>query len=83
MMKNKMCHRDTLKEDKMKEWLNEWRGTNSEINDLIEFYLDKIVEEFSVERKKAKKYLCEALSRNLIVAEVDSMLNYLHEEENT
>lgn len=65
----------------MKEWLKDWKGTNIEINDLTGYYLDKIEEEFSVDRKTAKKYLCEAFSRNLIVAEVDNMLKYLHEEE--
>lgn len=65
----------------MKEWLKDWKGTNIEINDLTGYYLDKIEEEFSVDRKTAKKYFCEAFSRNLIVAEVDNMLKYLHEEE--
>ncbi len=39
----------------MKEWLKDWKGTNIEIDDLIEYYLDKIEEEYSVDRKTAKK----------------------------
>ena len=41
------------------KWHDEWKGTTAEINDTIEFYLNEIMNEYNVDRKTAKKYLCE------------------------
>ena len=59
------------------KWHDEWKGTTAEINGTIEFYLNEIMNEFDVDRKTAKKYLCEAFSRNNIVSTVKDMYQYL------
>lgn len=59
------------------KWHEEWKGTNEEIKDTVEFYLNEIMNEFDVDRKTAKKYLSEALSRNNIVSTVKDMCEYL------
>ncbi len=59
------------------KWHEEWKGTTTEVNDTIEFYLNEIMNEFNVDRKTAKKYLCAAVSRNSIVSEVKDMCSYL------
>lgn len=64
----------------MSDWRNDWKGTTAEINDLVEYYIDKIMNNYNVDNKTAKKYLCESLSRNVVVAEVEKMLDYLVEE---
>lgn len=64
----------------MSDWMNDWKGTKAEINDLVEYYIDKIMNDYDVDNKTAKKYLCEAFSRNVVVAEIEKMLDYLVEE---
>lgn len=59
------------------KWHEEWKGTNEEVKDTVEFYLNEIMNEFDVDRKMAKKYLSEALSRNNIVSSVKDMCEYL------
>ena len=59
------------------KWHEEWKGTNEEIKDTVEFYLNEIMNEFDVDRKTAKKYLSEALSRNNIVSTIKDMCEYL------
>ena len=59
------------------KWHEEWKGTNEEVKDTVEFYLNEITNEFDVDRKTAKKYLSEALSRNNIVSTVKDMCEYL------
>jgi translation initiation factor 2 beta subunit (eIF-2beta)/eIF-5 len=59
------------------KWHDEWKGTNEEVKDTVDFYLNEIMNEFDVDRKTAKKYLSEALSRNNIVSTVKEMCNYL------
>ena len=59
------------------KWHDEWKGTNEEVKDTVDFYLNEIMNEFDVDRKTAKKYLSEALSRNNIVSSVKDMCEYL------
>lgn len=59
------------------KWHDEWKGTTAEINDTIDFYLNEIMNDYNVDLKTAKKYLCEAVSRNVIVSNVKEMCNYL------
>ena len=59
------------------KWHEEWKGTNEEVKDTVEFYLNEIMNEFDVDRKTAKKYLSEALSRNNIVSTIKDMCEYL------
>ena len=59
------------------KWHDEWKGTNEEVKDTVDFYLNEIMNEFDVNRKTAKKYLSEALSRNNIVSTVKDMCEYL------
>ena len=66
-----------MKGELLMKWHDEWKGTTAEINDTIEFYLNEIMNEYNVDRKTAKKYLLEAFSRNIVVAEVKSMCDYL------
>ena len=56
---------------------DEWKGTNEEVKDTIEYYLTEIMNEYDVDRKMAKKYLCEAISRNIVVNEIKDMCGYL------
>ena len=59
------------------KWSDDWKGTDVEVKDLIEYYLNEIINDYKVNRKTAKKYLLEAFSRNIVVAEVKSMCDYL------
>ncbi len=59
------------------KWSDNWKGTDVEVKDLIEYYLNEIINDYKVDRKTAKKYLLEAFSRNIVVAEVKSMCDYL------
>jgi hypothetical protein len=59
------------------KWSDDWKGTDVEVKDLIEYYLNEIINDYKVDRKTAKKYLLEAFSRNIVVAEVKSMCDYL------
>ncbi|HPY85537.1 MAG TPA: hypothetical protein PLS20_10955 [Ruminococcus flavefaciens] len=60
------------------KWSDEWKGTDIEIKELIEFYLNEIMTAYNVERKTAKKYLLEAFSRSIVVAEVKEMCDSLY-----
>ena len=60
------------------KWSDEWNGTDIEIKELIEFYLNEIMTAYNVERKTAKKYLLEAFSRSIVVAEVKEMCDSLY-----
>ena len=59
------------------KWHDEWKGTKEEISGVIKFYLHEIVTECKVDRKTAKKYLCEAFMRESTAVEVKKMCNYL------
>ena len=59
------------------KWSDDWKGTDVEVKDLIEHYLNEIINDYKVDRKTAKKQLLEAFSRNIVVAEVKSMCDYL------
>ena len=60
------------------KWSDDWKGTNVEVKDLIEYYLNEIINDYGVDRKTAKKYLLEAFFRNIVIAEVKEMCDYLH-----
>ncbi|SFX83194.1 hypothetical protein [Ruminococcus sp. XPD3002] len=60
------------------KWSDEWKGTDIEIKELIEFYLNEIMTAYNVERKTAKKYLLEAFSRSIVVAKVKEMCYSLY-----
>ena len=59
------------------KWHDEWKGTNSEVNDTVEFYITEIMNEYGVDRKMAKKFFCESISRNIVVNEIKDMCQYL------
>ena len=42
------------------KWSDDWKGTDVEVKDLIEYYLNEIINDYKVDRKTAKKYLLEA-----------------------